>query len=50
MKYKIVKLEKPIYRSGRRRFTYKIVRSDGSLVFLFQDLETAESTLENLGA
>lgn len=50
MKYKIIKLEQPIFRSGRRKFTYKIVRNDGSLVFLFQDYETAEFTLENLGA
>lgn len=49
--YKIVKLEKPIFRSGRRIFKWKIVRVlDNSDVFLFQDLETAESTLERLGS
>ena len=49
--YKIVKLEKPIWRSGRRVFKYQIIRTaDNSTVFLFQDLETAETTLEKLGS
>ena len=49
--YKIVKLDKPIWRSGRRIFKWKIVRADTDVtVFLFQDLETAESTLEKLGS
>jgi len=48
--YKIVKLDKPIWRSGRRIFKWKIVRADNSLVFLFTDLRTAESTLEKLGS
>jgi hypothetical protein len=48
--YKITKLEKPIWRSGRRIFRWKIVRVENNeTVFLFQDLETAESTLEKLG-
>lgn len=49
--YKIIKLEKPQWRSGRRVFRYKIVRTaDDSTVFFFQDLETAENTLEKLGS
>lgn len=48
MKYKIEKLDKPIFRSGRRIFKYKIVRSDGSTVFLFEDKVTAKQTLGKL--
>ncbi len=49
--YKINKLEKPVWRPGRRIFRYEIVRvEDGSTVFLFEDLKTAESTLEKLGS
>lgn len=47
--YKIQKLDKPIFRSGRRIFKWEIVREDNSRVFLFEDLETAEMTLEKLG-
>lgn len=48
--YKIEKLEKPIFRSGRRIFKWEIIRlEDNSRVFLFEDLETAEMTLEKLG-
>ncbi len=48
MTYTIKKLNKPVWRSGRRVFKYKIVREDGSTVFLFQDKETAEETLNKL--
>jgi hypothetical protein len=47
--YRIEKLAKPIFRSGRRIFKWEIVRADNSRVFLFEDLETAEMTLEKLG-
>jgi len=49
MKYKVEKLETPIWRSGRRIFKYKILRlSDKETVFLFQDKKTAEDTLGRL--
>jgi len=48
-KYRIIKLDKPIFRSGRRIFKYGIFRAeDKSKVFLFEDLETAKQTLEKL--
>jgi len=49
MSYKIEKLESPIFRSGRRIFKYRILRTtDRETVFLFQDKKTAEDTLEKL--
>lgn len=48
MTYKKEKLTKPIWR-GKRVFKWKIVRPDGSTVFLFQDEKTAEETLVRLG-
>jgi hypothetical protein len=54
MEYKLLKLEEPIYRSGRRKFTYKIVRLKDEFtwetLFLFQDKKTAQDTLEKLGS
>jgi len=54
MKYTLLKLEEPIYRSGRRKFTHKIVKAIDEFtletVFLFQDKKTAENTLEKLGS
>lgn len=52
MKYQLIKLEKPIFRSGRRKFNYKIIRLDSlgttETIFLFEDKRTAEQTLEKL--
>jgi len=50
MTYKLQKLETPIWRNGRRVFKWRIVRDDGSLVFLFQDEKTAKETLNKLGS
>lgn len=54
-KYKIVKLDSPIFKPGRRIFKHKIIRlfpqgkeNVGATVFLFEDLKTAEQTLEKL--
>lgn len=48
MNYKLEKLEKPIWRSGRRVFKWRIVRQDGTTVFLFQEERIAKETLEKL--
>lgn len=49
LKYKIVKLDIPLWRPGRRIFKYKIIRlSDNQDVFFFEDKETAEDTLNKL--
>lgn len=53
MTYKMIKLDEPIYRSNRRKFTYSILRlEDGEwyTLFLFEDEESAKYTLEKLGA
>jgi len=47
-KYKLIKLEEPIRRSGRRVFTHAILDSNGDRVFLFQDEKTGKATLEKL--
>ena len=47
--YGLVKLEKPIFRPGRRIFRYVIYKvATGEKVFLFEDKPTAEQTLEKL--
>lgn len=47
-KYRLVQLEEPVRKTGRRVFTHAILNEEGEQVFLFQDEKTGKETLGKL--